>query len=81
MKYWYQILTHVNIWYQIITDVKNLCSIVTDVSDKLCEELELNARCSKFGVGWGVINVRNTHVCYMEFDLMRIFHKVLDIGT
>ena len=27
------------------------------------------------------MNVSNTHVCYMKFDFVRIFHKVLDIGT
>ena len=34
-------------------------------------------------MGWGgvFINVRNTHVCYIKFDSMRIFHKVWDIGT
>ena len=28
-------------------------------------------------LGWvgGVIHVRNTHICYMEFDLVRFFTK------
>ena len=27
------------------------------------------------------ISVRNTHVCYMKFDFMRILHNMKDIGT
>ena len=41
---------------------------------KNCEELESNAKCSIFG-GY-FINMRNTHVCYMKFDFVRMFHKV-----
>ena len=59
-------------WYQIITDRKNWYLIVTDVSDKT-EELESNAKCSRFG-GY-FINVTNRHVCYMKFDFVRIFTK------
>ena len=44
-----------------------------------CKELESNAKCSNF---WGYfINVRNTHVCYMKFEFVRIFHKMWDIVT
>ena len=27
------------------------------------------------------INVRNTQLCYIKFDFVRIFHKVGDIGS
>ena len=37
------------------------------------EELESTAKCSKFG-GY-FINVRNTHVCNIKSDFVRIFHK------
>ena len=44
-----------------------------------CEELESNAKWNRF---WGyLINMRNMHVCNIKFDLVRIFHKVWDIGT
>ena len=33
------------------------------------------------GGGGHFINVRNTHVCYIKFDFVRIFYKVRDIGT
>ena len=35
-----------------------------------CEELELNAKCSRFGVHF--IDVKNTHECCMKFDNIRI---------
>ena len=44
-----------------------------------CEELESNAKCSRFGGHF--INVRNRHVCYIKYDFVCIFHKVRDIGT
>ena len=43
-----------------------------------CEELESNAKCSRFVVYF--INVKNTHICYIKLDLMRISHNVRDIG-
>ena len=49
-------------------------------SCRVCEEFESNTKYSSFGGGY-FINVRNTHVCYMEFDFVRILHKVCDIGT
>ena len=38
---------------------------------------------SKMHQGLGVysINLRNSHVCYMKFDFMRILHNMKDIGT
>ena len=73
MKNWYQILTHVKKWYKIITDVKNWYLIVTDVSDKTVKKW--NPECEMQQI-WGYsINVRNTHVCYMKFDFVRIFTK------
>ena len=39
-----------------------------------CEELESNAKCSRFGRYF--IDVKNAHIYYMNFDFVRIFHKV-----
>ena len=57
-----------------------------------CEELELNAKCSRFG-GY-FIDVRNMHYCYMSISLIRekywyevpdvlvpILHALLGTGT
>ena len=53
--------------------MKNSYLTVTDDNDKT-EELESNAKYIRV---WGYsINVRNTHVCYMNFDFVRTFHKV-----
>ena len=52
--------------------VKELCLKLCHA----CEELESNAKCNSFAGGGGSINVRNTHVCYIKFDFVRIFHKV-----
>ena len=38
-----------------------------------CAELKSNEQCSCFN-GY-FINVRNTHVCYMQFDFVRIFSQ------
>ena len=43
-----------------------------------CEEMESNAKCSRFGCYF--INVRNTYVCCI-WNGVRIFHKVWTIGT
>ena len=32
-------------------------------------------------MGGGFINVKNMHVCYMKFDIVRISHKMRNIGT
>ena len=41
-----------------------------------CEVLESSAKCSRLGGGGYFINVKNAHVCYINFDIVRIFHKV-----
>ena len=61
-------------WYQIITDVKNWHLIVTDVSDKTVKIRNRLQSATDFGVI--MVNMRNTHVCDIKFDLVRIFHKV-----
>ena len=49
-----------------------------------CEELESNAKCSRFGLYF--IDVKNTHKCYMKFDIVRIsltheryWYKICDV--
>ena len=86
VKNWYQ-NSRVKSWCQNLTHVKN-CRCEKLVLNRHrcqwqnCEELESNAKCSRFGGGGGYcISVRNTHVCYMKHDLVRIFHKVWYVGT
>ena len=89
VKNWYRILTHVKNWYQTITDVSKLVLNRHRCPWQNCEELESNAKYIAdyyffyFFFLWGEYfnNVRNTHVCYMKFDFVRMFHQVWDIGT
>ena len=60
--------------------MKNWYLIVTDVSDKTVKNRNRMQNAAYLvcvcGGGGIFINVWNTHVCYMKFDFMRIFHKV-----
>ena len=62
---------------QIITDVKNWYLIVTDVSDKTVKNWNRMQNATDLGCSLS----RNAHACFMKFFLVRIFHKVSDIGT
>ena len=51
-----------------------VCKIMSDMW-----RIGIECKCSRFGGLF--VNVKNTHVCYTEFDFVRIFHKVWGIDT
>ena len=57
---------HLNIIYDILIVklMKSTCNL-SEPRQYACEELESNAKCSRFG-GY-FINVKNTHVYYMTY--------------
>ena len=80
VKNLYLILTHVNNLYQIIKHMRNWYVIVSYVIDKTVKNWNRMQNAAYLWVGGGggehFINVRNTRVCYIQFDFLRVFHKV-----
>ena len=79
VKNWYKILTNVINWYQSISN-NNYEELILNRHCghrywwQNCEELESKVKFSSLGY---FIHVRNTHVCYVQFDLhvVRIFSQ------
>ena len=77
VKNLYLILTHVNNLYQIIKHIKNWYVIVSYATDKTVKNWNrMQNAAYLWGGGEHFINVRNTRVCYIKFDFLRVLYKV-----